>query len=445
MRTSGNAREVSYGVLVVILFAAAVAAQEKGRIPPSSQETEESEKDPRRKTKSEQAHPRVSFTDSLLLGMGNNATLSFGLYEGYNSDILSDTGRASGVRRPDTITSLYGRFFAQAQRRKSQFSLDYSSGYRIYQQTSGFSGAEHRGSLAFRLQSSRRSWIEVSEHVVSVPNDSHSLLSQPLAPTELGAGISQQAFVDRQRVFSNLAKTELGFELGRRSQLSVSGSYLIQRFRGRPSLDADGFLIGLKFQRQFNRWLTFKTNYQFELSEFNNQLGEANINRFDIGGFNYRLRPSLTLFASGGVEYAEFQETYRPGAMFRGGISKETPTTHFALEYQRGFNSSLGLGTLARGNAFALRLNRRITSWMNILASSIYSRNEAFTGREQASEPFDIFQAQPRLEFAARPNLIFSVGYDYLNQHSRGLEVILPSVNRYYVTFGFEYILGSRR
>ena len=49
--------------------------------------------------------------------MGNNATFSFGLYEGYNSDILSSIGNTSPVRRPDSITSLYSRFFARTEGR----------------------------------------------------------------------------------------------------------------------------------------------------------------------------------------------------------------------------------------------------------------------------------------------------------------------------------------
>ena len=180
-------------------------------------------------------------------------------------------------------------------------------------------------------------------------------------------------------------------------------------------------MLGLHFQRQFNRWLAFETNYQFKLSEFNNQFGQANVHRFDIGGFNYRLRPTVTLFASGGVEYARISRNLSSRRGFRGGIAKQTRTTNLSLEYQRGFTSGLGLGTLAQGDAVALRLNRRVTSWMNLLASSIYSRNSAFTGPDQTSGPLHIFQVQPGVQFAVRRNLIFSVTYDYFSQNTDNL------------------------
>jgi hypothetical protein len=433
------------GIAAVLLLAAAATGQEKRRATTPQTETAESDSDPRRKTKPEQPTPKVSFTDSLLLGMRNNASFSIGVYEGYNSDILSEIGRTSPFGRADTITSVYSRFFAQVQGRRSQFSMDYLPGYRMYRRSDSLNGVEHRGSLAFRFQASRRSWIEISEHLESAPNDLHSLMIQPLSPTGLDAGFPAPAIFDRQRIFTNLATTTLGFQLGRRSQLSFSGSHLIQRFQSRPQYDSDGFLAGVNFQRQFNRWLAFTTNYQFKLSKFNTDVGQANTHRFEVAGLDYHLRPTLRLFASGGIEYTEFKGTYQPGAALRSGIEKTTPTMNLTFEYERGVSSSLGLGTMARGNRFAFRFNRRITDWLNLLATSAYSRNSAFVQPDSPSEPLHMFQAQPRLEFAVRPNLIFLLSYDYLNQHTPNLGLVVPNVNRYYVTFGFEYVLGARR
>jgi hypothetical protein len=377
--------------------------------------------------------------------MGNNATFSVGMFEAYNSNILSNVGSSSPGRVPDAITSLYTRFFAHTEGRNARFSVDYATGYRLYAQSSELNGPEHRGTLAFRAKPSRRSWFELSEYVASLSNDSHTLLSQPLASTELGTDFSQQVLLDRQRVFTNVAKAEFGYEVSRRTQVSVYGSYVVQRFEENSLHDADGFLLGLHFQRRFNRWLAFETHYQFKLSEFNNQYGQANVYRFDIGGFKYQVRPTVTLFASGGVEYAEFQESYYPGAAFRGGISKQTRTTNLSLEYQRGFASGLGLGTLTQGDAVAVRVNRRVNSWINILASTIYSRNTAFTGPGHTSGPLYIFQVQPGMQFAVRPNLIFSLTYDYFTQNTDNYGLTVADSSRYYIAFGFEYVFGAGR
>ena len=436
--------KLCYSFLVMVLFAAGAMAQETQRAE-SSESADESTKDSRKQAKSERSPSTVSFTDSLFLGMGNNTTFSVGMFEGYNSNILSQVGSASPGRLPDSITSLYTRLFTHTEGRNARLSVDYATGYRFYAQSCELNSAEHRGTFAFRTKPSRRSWFELSEYVASLSNDSYTLLSQPLASNELGTDFSQQVLLDRQRVFTNVAKAELGYELSRRTQLSLYGSYVVQRFEASPLHNADGFLLGLHFQRQFNRWVAFETNYQFKLSEFNNQFGQANIHRFEIGGLNYRLQPTLTLFASGGVEYAEFQEAYQPGAAVRGGIAKQTRTTNLSLEYQRGFASSLGLGTLTQGNAVAVRLNRRVNSWMNILASSTYSRNLAFVGPDQTSAPLYIFQVQPGLQFAVRRNLIFSLTYDYFTQNTDTYGLSVGDSSRYYIAFGFEYVFGANR
>src|SRR5262249_37751539 len=141
----------------------------------SSEGAEESTKDSRRQSKSEAVPSTVSFTDSLFLGMKNNATFSVGMFEGYNSDILSNIGSSSPTRLPDSITSLHTRFFAHTEGRNTGFSIDYATGYRLYAKSSELNGPEHRGTLAFRAKPSRRSWFELSEYAASLSNDSHTL------------------------------------------------------------------------------------------------------------------------------------------------------------------------------------------------------------------------------------------------------------------------------
>ena len=448
MRRSVNIHQIFGSFLVMILFGVSLMAQDPQRSesPDSGEESaKDSPKDSRRQAKSEKPSSTVSFTDSLFLGMGNNATFSVGMFEGYNSNILSNVGVTSPGRVPDAITSVYTRFFARTDGRNAGLSVDYSTGYRLYADSSELNGPEHRGTVTFRAKPSRRSWFEFSEYIASLANDSHTLLSQPLAPNGVETDFSQQILMDRQRIFTNVAKAEIGYELSRRTQLSVYGSYVVQRFESSPLHDADGFLLGLHFRRQFNRWMSFETNYEVKLSEFNNQYGQANVHHLDVGGLTYRVQPTVTIFASGGVEYAEFQGTYRPGAGIRSGIAKQTRTTNLSLEYHRGFSSTLGLGTLTQGDAVAVRLNRRLTPWMNLIASSIYSRNLAFVGPDQTSGPLYIFQIQPGLQFAVRRNLIFSLSCDYFKQNTDNYGLTVPNSSRYYIAFGFEYVLGSRR
>src|SRR5262245_14963499 len=346
----------------------------------SRQEVEHRDEREASRTGTERSRPPTTFAESVFSSLRNKATFSFGTYETYTSDVLSEFFIAGNEGSPDTITSFYSRFFTNVERRKSIFTMDYAAGYRMYGRSSGLDAPEHRGKLSFSYKPTRRWAVEFNERISSEPNDLSSPLVQSGAP-DFETGFSQEIFYSRQRVFRNYLETRVGYHLTSRTQFKVFGAHLIEQYSNRSSFNTNGFLAGFGVEKQLTRWLAFNMDYAFKLSRFNNDFNEGRTHRLRLGGFNYKPRRTLTLFASGGLELTDFQGALRPGFSFQGGIENNTPSTLAALQYEHGATNAYGLGTMLRTQSVAVRLNRRFTPWLKLLTSTSYSRSTSLSSR----------------------------------------------------------------
>jgi hypothetical protein len=431
-------------ILLIFLSSGIPLLGQESRPGPSRQEVEQRKEREASRTGIERSRPPTSFSESVFSTLRNKATFSFGIYETYTSDILSEFFVSSNGN-PDTITSFYSRFFTNVERRKSLFTMDYAAGYRMYGRSSGLDAPEHRGNLSFSFKPTRQWAVEFNERISSEPNDLSSPLIQSGAP-DFETGFSQEIFYTRQRVFRNYLETRVGYRLTPQTQFKVFGAHLIEQYSNRSSFNTNGFLAGFGVEKHLTRWLAFNMDYAFKLSRFNHDFNEGRTHRLRLGGFNYKPRRTLTLFASGGLELTDFQGAMQPGFSFQGGIENNTPSTLAALQYEHGATNAYGLGTMLRTHSVAVRLNRRFTPWLKLLTSTSYSRSTSLNSRSTTiipSEPVMFFNAQPRLEFTLRRNLTMSLKYDYLNQQAGDFVLRLPNASRYLVTFGFEYVFAS--
>ena len=439
------AEKISAFLIFLLAFAGVAMAQEG--TPPSGsqegtssskaisvdQEKEEQEAREKAKKEAEEAKRLKTTKDRMFSDVRNTAALSVGVLETFDSNIFEEAGRGQS----DSYTFIYPRFVAHIEKEHSLFSVDYRAGFRIYNRFTGLNKTEHQGTFMFEHQFSARTMLRLSDSVAYLPLNSLSPLEQPsFIPAEPGAS-SQIIIAHADNLFRNMANGDVRYKLSEPTDLHFFGSFDVARFQTLTSSNSKGLTGGFELVHQASPRLTVHTGYTFTDFMFENQFASSKSHRLEIG-FTYTLRPTVTIYATGGPELTTIPGLSQVNLFARAGVRKSTRTSQFGLEYQQGSHRDASLGAGLFSRSISATFYRRFSQKLTLGLITGYFQSHFISS---AHDNISGYQVGPRLEYAVRPDLTFIATYYYSNQNADEFLLAPPSLTRHLVSVGIEYRL----
>lgn len=432
---------ISWFLVWVLALAATMVAQEK---PPSStvsvgeaQKEEEAKKKEEDKKKPAQAPVETSAIDRMYSGLRNNATFAVRFTANYDSNLLGSNVNSQG----GSFESISPRFVANVQKKTFGMDVDYSASYLAYNKFSNLNKSDHLAGVAFRFQFSPRTYARIAEHVSYSTNSFATGVNQLLSPTQIFPPANQSLFFRRQRIFRNVMEGKLGYQLTPDSTLNWFGTYDVERYRSEPFNNLSGGVAGVRWEHRMSQRLTVSTEYSFSYFTFNNVLNSSRIHSVGMG-FRYLLRPSVAIFASGGIQSANVQRTSKSGGSVVAGITKSTSTNTFSIAYENVNTNQVGLATTVRSQGVSAHFRRRITNKAGFTLDSGYTRNRLIFNQ---NVPINTYTGGVGFEYAVRSDLTFFANYGYVRQRSPVFILQAPIVSRSTASIGFEFRLPALR
>lgn len=140
MKTAFFQRITSFLILIVACsgFAWAQESQPSGT---ATVDQEKEDQDAKQKAKKEADEAKRKDRLGMFSEVRNNATLSFGISEVYDSDVFGTINDRQG----GSYTLLYPRFFANLEKPTVQLTFDYAGGYRFFNKFTQLNSAMHNG------------------------------------------------------------------------------------------------------------------------------------------------------------------------------------------------------------------------------------------------------------------------------------------------------------
>jgi len=381
-----------------------------------------------------------SITDRFLSNMRSPIGFSMGVFELYapNSGDSTIVGDKSPV-----FTMLRPRLFANAKGKRSQFQFDYTFGFKRYNRRSEIHSSEHTARLDFDYTLSRNATLQISDTFRSAFND-YGALPTSTAPTLYQPGFAQELYLPHERATTNSVLTGVNIRAGKRTNLTVFGSYDMWRYQTSTFANAQGFQIGIRGDHQINKWLFLNSSYSHYLNAVDPRFEAASIHRLQVGGLKFKLRRTVEIYFSGGADYTRFQGTAEPAASYEAGFSKGSGSTLFSAVYHRGLSTAVGPQTTFNGHVVSLSLTQWLTRRVDLQISSGYTRGAAL----KQNTNIEYLGGSAEIQIQVQQHVLFSVQSSYVSQRGANLLSATPLLNRYTVTSGIQFIfpsLGGRR
>ena len=223
----------------------------------------------------------------------------------FSETVDTDPGLASGQSETVATTNLSANAVLQRIWRRSQFSLNYTTGGSIYAGHSGlnsiFQGAQIQQSFQFRRWS-----LTLADDVTYTPESAfgYSGLSgggtSNLVP---GTAPNQSILTNQTRQISNTALGQVNYNLNNRSSLTISGNFGILRFPGSDLLDSDQGGIQVGYNRTLNPRDSLGISYGLNLVRYPNGSTLPKLDSHNVQlVYGRRVTGRLALRVSGGPQ-----------------------------------------------------------------------------------------------------------------------------------------------
>jgi hypothetical protein len=359
----------------------------------------------------------VSVIDEIL-NARNHIGFDQTLAELYTPDVL----QTGSTREAASFTFLGSRLYANFSKSRSEFHLDYSFGYRRNNENGDLSSTTHAANVVWRHRIARNTSLNVADSFSRGPNDFASPISFFQAATPYV--YTQEIFVSRQQVTRSSLTTDLIHRVSRRTSVGVFGSHEISRYESSDFGNSQIAQIGVRAEHQLNRWLFFESSFGTYLNWVDPKHRKSNIQRLRALGFRLNPRPWLNLSASGGIEYGSGQGQRRTAADVDGEISIASKRSQLSFNYHHGLTSIVGAGSIFAGHYGTATFTHRLLPRASLQIGSLYARMTSGGVLESAS-------AFGGFEVALHRNLVASLQYNYISQHSRNLTFEAPPLSRY--------------
>jgi len=373
-----------------------------------------------------------NLTEGFLAGMRTPIAFSLGLYELYAPN-LSNSADKSPV-----FTMARPRLFASTATKNSRLQLDYTFGYRRYNRRPEIHSSDHSATLNYDYRLSRSATLQISDSFRSALNDNGVLPSSSL-PAMYQSGFAQEFYAPNERTTTNSVVTSLNYHAGKRTNLTVFGSYDMWRYSASSFGNAQGFQVGIRGEHQINKWFFLSSNYSHYLTAVEQRFETASIHRLQLGGFKFKLGRTTQLYFSGGADYTRFQGHQWPTASYQAGFSKTTGSTLVSIVYNRGLSSAVGpQGTLnghVVGASFTQWLSRRVS----VQVTPGYTRGASFKKNSRV----EYLAGNAEVQIEVQRHVMFSIQGSYISQRGTNLASETPALSRYTVSTGVQFFMST--
>ena len=336
------------------------------------------------------------------------------------------------------FTMLRPRIFARTETRRYEFQFDYTFGYRGNNKQRQIRSTDHSVKIDFARQLSRYASLRVSNSFGSAFNDEAVLPSSP-APVMYQSGFAQELYVPRQHFTTNSLVTSVNYQAGKRSNITVFGSYAFWNYGSASFGKTQGFQVGIRSDYRVNKWLYLNNSYSHYLNKVDPRFQPGSIQRLQFGGLKFKPTRNVELYLSGGVDSARIQGAQRTAGAFQSGISKTAGSTLFSLVYHRGFSIAGGPGTLLNSDNVSASFSQWLTRRVNVHFTSGYVKGASVI----KGSKLQYISGAAELEIAIHRHVVFSTQYTSVSQRGANLDSTTPALNRHSVMSGLQFFFAS--
>ena len=392
-----------------------------------------------------------TFSDDVFQNPKNHWGFSLSAYQAYSNDVAN----SNQPRLGSGITAFMPRTFINLGRRKSQFHVDLGAGYRIYNKNQDLNSFDYYGDAQYSLKLSKRTSLQLSDQFISSHDDSWSFISL-YSPIHYNPLSSNEVLFNKQRVDRNSMIAEFNHQASRRIRFGVLGGFRSYRYHESPLINSDAFDVGGNFYFQAAKWLYFSSTVSTYVHTAGPNFPDAEIYRVEVGGLELRLSDFWRIWAGGGFDISDYSNrdpADQNGQAFKkhrsksenvnAGIGHTSPSTAFALTYQRGFTSAIGISQMLRSDVVTASLGHRITRRLNAQLEAYYYRSS----EPEYSGFLETLSGGGGLEIALRRDLMLTMNVYYQNQRTHDFSVsgFGLGLNRFTAYLGLQYVWPSLR
>jgi hypothetical protein len=372
-----------------------------------------------------------SFVDRFLRRARNSVGFSVGIAESYVPRF-----DAAGRTDSTTVTTLSPRLFFGTGGRRSQFMFDYAFDYRRYNQNGAGANSSHRGTVTYHYQMSANVDLTIANELRSIINDQG--LSSGSSLTQLAvSNFNQLLYVPQGRSTTNQLRSQINYQLGRRTNLNVFGTYHLWRYHDVNLPVTHTVDTGVNTSYRVNRWLFLDNTFSHTLTGLS-YAGNTNIQRLQIGNIRFQSRRGLELALGGGMESASYQKTRDMTGSLSAALSKTTASTTASIRYHHGFSVAVGPGTLLAGDNVSLSVSQWLGRRTNLQLSSTYLKGSAASAAR-----LDSIYTDGGLEIALGSHLLLTTHYWHVSQRSATLSTVVPNASHQGGSIGLEFFTSS--
>lgn len=368
----------------------------------------------------------------------------------YDNVINSERGN----RPHDTSTNISPRIAYRREYPRTTISLDYALGSRIYNRSHSYNQITHFGGLELEHLLTTRLKFSVGDRASVLPDSGRffgtDLILNP-RPSDIFPNNS--LILRLNKTIFNTTYADLSYDLSRKSQISFSAHYTINRFNQSNLREMNRSGGSTAYSYRIAEKTTLNLGYRFFYLEVKDPqaspvesllISPAHIVRSHNPyiGISQQLKPSIFAFINVGPNVTigdsinlGTQLRSRPGVhpSINGGIlfSKALsldPRTFFSLDLKQNVTDGFGLGATAVVQSASASLGRRFTKKITGAITGGYTRNEFLldfdlTGRTIKTNGIN---AGPYLRVNLTERLNVHAEYRHYRQRSTGFFDVIP-------------------
>jgi hypothetical protein len=424
--------------LLLVIFGGAIAglAQQEPVRPEEQEQVQEPDpRDVRRPSD----YRVETVTDRILRGDKNRFGVSFGAYEAYSSNLFN----SSTLQEGGAITALFPTIFANYARGKTRFHADYGYGYRFYNTGERPNTDNHTANISYEVPLSKRVKFSVYDHLAYGPNDM-VFSFDPSAPGDFDPGYASPSeyLGAPQNILRNDGYASLGMQVSKGGSLSLAVGYQDYRYEVQSANDMNAVYASASYSHRFTSWLSISSGYSAYLTGTSSQYRNSQIQRVEVGNFEFSLSRTWKVNLAGGVDYSSGDAEYNSltQANVRAGLTRRARNNTFRLQYGRGLSTVFGQPGLYQTDTGTLSFVQSLSRRTSILAKGNYQR-----GAEQYGlGHYTYYWATTSLQFGLRNDIVVSANYSYRNQKSSQLGTDFWKFGGHYIYGGLVYFWPVR-
>jgi hypothetical protein len=316
-------------------------------------------------------------------------------------------------KRFDAVSNISPRIAYQREYQRSTIALDYTLGSRIYHQYDSYNQLAHNGGLDLHYRLTPRVSFSVGERFSVAPESIRPFEKDMVVdPLQNHIAPNTSLFLRLNKTLINTAFTDVSYELGRRSGLTLGANSSIMRFTQSNLTDEDRYGAHIGYSYRLAERTTLNLRYIFNYFELTDSQVNGGITSFVRSpqlvrthlayvGITQKLNSSLSGFVNVGpsvtignsvntAQGLRFHPGVRPsidaGIVLGKAVSLD-PRTFFSFNIGQSTSDGMGIGPVAEVKTAGVSLGRRLSKSITAAITANYYHNNFLTDFNSSGQP----------------------------------------------------------